>query len=92
MVFAEDEAALFDKKTLYDIYYEVSDFEVDCVKGVEVLGTAVIDDISFLVIISHATPVLLDKKGYILLSSIRAILPRGIIPERVLDTGKLKRP
>ncbi len=82
---AEDEIS-FNKDTSYDIYYEVSEFEVDNVDNVKISGVTPVGDSSFLVITGSDFGSK-DKQGYILLNRIRAMLPHGLIrPKRTLNT------
>lgn len=75
----------FNKDINYDVYYEVSKFEVDCVLNVKVIGTIKIDSTTFLVV-SGSEFSTKDKLGYILFSSVRAILPGQYVkPIRTFD-------
>jgi hypothetical protein len=49
-VFAEEKTAIFYKDAVYNIYYEVSKFEVDFVSNVKILGIRTIDGVTFLFI------------------------------------------
>ncbi len=71
----------FDEYTIYNIYYEVSNFEVDAVKRVKITGFVTVKGSDFLEIeeanyYGHQNNEV--EKGYILFSSIRAMLPSGI--------------
>ena len=75
---AEKAGIIFAKNYKYDIYYVVSEFEVDTLRQVTVLGTAYLGGREFLVIRgprSRSTPSVVNTDGYILVNSIKAILP-----------------
>ncbi len=82
----------FDEYTIYNIYYEVSNFEVDAVKRVKITGLVTVNGNDFLEIeeanyYGHRDNEV--EKGYILFSSIRAMLPSGHIePERTFLKGQ----
>jgi len=85
-VFAENKLAFFNRDISYDVYYEIGEFEIDCVENVKVVGTVSIDSVTFLIINSSDIKA---KEGYIILSSIKAILPSGSIkPFRTFDIKK----
>ena len=92
-VFAQEEVEKisFTSKTGYDIYYVVSDFEVDKLEQVEILDSVKINDIVFLSV-RGTNFAYKDETGYIQFDRIRAILPSGLIrPERTFDQDKKKR-
>lgn len=73
----------FDKRNYYNIFYEVSDFEVDMVRRVRINGILNVKGKDFLVITGATTGNRNVATGYILFSSIKAILANGHIePER----------
>jgi hypothetical protein len=75
---AEKAGIIFVKNLRYDIYYVVSEFEVDTLRQVTVIGTAFLGNREFLVIRgprSRSTPSVVNTDGYILADSIKAILP-----------------
>ena len=85
-VFAEDKVININKEITYDIYYEVGKFEVDCVENVKIQEIVTIGGIDFLVIKSSGIK---NREGYILLASIKAILPSDSIePLRTFGTKK----
>ena len=66
------------KNLRYDIYYVVSEFEVDTLRQVTVIGTAYLGGREFLIIRgprSRSTPSVVNADGYILVNSVKAILP-----------------
>ena len=68
---------------LYDLYYEVSSFEVDLITNVKINHVESFFGIDFLVISSSGFK---GKKGIILLSTVKAILPNGAFnPIRIFD-------
>ncbi|MBI4336189.1 MAG: hypothetical protein HY589_05995, partial [Candidatus Omnitrophica bacterium] len=68
----------------YDVYYEVSKFEVDCVYNVSVMGTVNIDGITFLVV--NTKEFTKEKSSFILFSGVRAILASSVAkPDRIFD-------
>ena len=69
----------FDKNTIYDIYYKVHDSEIHKVTNVKILGVVSVEQIDFLVVKTMD-----GNESYIQFSSIKAILPHGIVkPERM---------
>jgi len=76
-------ASYFDKDNSYNIYYEVSDFEVDEVKNAKLYDIKVIEDIPFLVIKKSSS--LKDEEGYIRLDAIKAMLPYPLEPRRTFQ-------
>jgi len=81
---AEESTLGFDKNVSYDIYYQVSDCEMNRVDNVKILGTIKISNINFL---SIQISSLVNRNGFIALDSIKAILPNGTIrPYRSIDT------
>jgi len=78
-----DAVTVFDKDTKFDIYYVVSDFEVDQARGVEISDVVEIQDFFFLVI--HSAGSLKEEKGYIRLDTIKAILPSILKPTRTFQ-------
>lgn len=74
---------VFDKDTKFDIYYVVSDFEVDQARGVKISDVIELQDFFFLVI--HSTGSLREEKGYIRLDTIKAILPSILKPTRTFQ-------
>jgi hypothetical protein len=77
-VYAEEATNIFNREAYYDIYYEVRKFELDCIERVKVIGTVTIDGMTYLIIRRDAIKGVSEikgKEGYILLSSVKAILP-----------------
>jgi hypothetical protein len=74
-IFAQEN---FEKDIVYDIYYEVSTYEVDIIKGVKVIGITEIGEKKFLEIYPSGLGGK-EKKGYILLDTVKAILPSNYI-------------
>ena len=76
----------FNTDQNFDIYYEVSSFEVANINNVKILGIASIKGIDFLAIKSSGFN---DKSGYILYKTVRAIIPSGSIqPQRVFANSE----
>ena len=71
--FGEAPAFVFDEGNRYDIY-----FSYGVVKGVNILGTKMVQGSTFL-IIALSNLKNQDTQGYILLSAVTAILPSGYI-------------
>ena len=65
----------FPKDATYDIYYKVSNFEVDMLKKVKIMGVTRIDKQVFLV--AGPSSIMGGKDGFIRLDVIQAILPSG---------------
>jgi len=84
-VWAAHDKTAFDSVSKYDIYYEVSNFEVDKVENVQILGVTAVGNQKFLVI-THSG-IIKDKESYILLSTVKAILVSSINPKRTYDTS-----
>ena len=76
-------ASSFDKDGSYNVYYEVSNFEVDQVKNVKLYGIKVVEEIAFLVIKKSTS--LKDEEGYIRLDTIKAMLPYPLEPRRTFQ-------
>jgi hypothetical protein len=75
----------FNADTNYDVYYEVSNFEVDTVENVKIIGVEPIHDRSFLVI-KGSDFLGKEKVSYILFDSVKAILTNGYIKvKRIFD-------
>jgi len=74
------EPVSFSVDTQYDVYYEVSEFEVDDVEKVKIPGIVTVGNRKYLVITD--TGISRDKQGYILLESVKAILPSHVVPDR----------
>lgn len=77
---------MFDKDTDYDIYYEVSAYEVHRVENVRIIDVAGINSVPFIVVqyAGYAS-----RFGYIKLTSVQAILPtRAPKPDRSIDMLK----
>lgn len=72
--FAQEQTTAFNKDTDYDIYYEVNQGRVDCVRNVKITGLTTIEGKSFLVIKS-AEFLGKDRSGYILFEIVKAVLP-----------------
>ena len=74
---------VFNRNIDYDVYYEVSTFEVDTLERIKITGVATIGEKAFLSFQS-ATPGLgsKDRAGFILLDSVRAIIPSDISKPR----------
>jgi hypothetical protein len=102
-VFSQNQNVRFDETLNYNITYEVSEFEVDTVVAVKILDVQEIAGIAFLVIQKDGEfgPVgttTTDSKGYILFSTVKAILPinqrgsgpAGIIPSKEVLNSKDK--
>ncbi|MDA0990189.1 MAG: hypothetical protein O3A51_05495 [Verrucomicrobia bacterium] len=70
------ESADFDENIDYHILIQVHDYEVETIKDVNVIGIERIDDKVFLAI--KGTSFGAKKTGYILLSTVKAILPVGV--------------
>jgi hypothetical protein len=70
----------------YDIYYEVSGFEVDLLESVSVLGTVEIGGAKFLAVQGKNRLNNKPVDGFIRMNEVRAILPHfGGKPQRVLN-------
>lgn len=81
-----EEEIVFDKNVSYDVYYEVSEYEIDVLKDVKIVGIKTIGGVSFLTV-AILGPTL--KEGYILLSKIKAVMPAGSRkPERIFYKEK----
>lgn len=73
-----------DADTNYDIYYEVNTYEVDVVKNVRIVDLIELGETTFLEITGTSLGAK-GKRGYILFTNIKAILPSvQITPERSL--------
>ena len=66
----------FDKNTTYDIYYYGGGNNISIIKDVEIVRIDVIHDTDFLVVVAGGFKVK-NYEGYVLFSSIRAILPHS---------------
>jgi hypothetical protein len=101
--FSQNQNVRFDETLNYNITYEVSDFEVDTVVSVKILDVQEIAGIAFLVIQKDGEfgpygTTTTDSKGYILFSTVKAILPinqrgsgpAGIIPSKEVLNSKDK--
>lgn len=80
-VFGQDAASFFEKGNNYDIYYQVSENEVDCIKDVKIVGSQEIFGITFLRVNSSGAAQPVD--AFIVLSGIRAIVPNGQVISQV---------
>lgn len=77
---------LFDKELDYDIYYEVSAYEVHRVENIRIIDVVGINSVPFIVVQYSGYA---SRLGYIKLSSIQAILPtRAPKPNRSIDMLK----
>ncbi|MBI4972922.1 MAG: hypothetical protein HZA27_02060 [Candidatus Omnitrophica bacterium] len=87
LAFAEDKTANFNKTIAYDIYYNVSKCRVDIVRDVRIAGILSIEGKTFLVIkgTGFASE---EKEGYILLDTIKAILPSKFIEPKISSSNK----
>lgn len=87
---AQKEQVTFEKNLRYDIWYVVSEFEVDTLQEVVITGTAYLGDREFLFVKgtrTEKTPSVMRDEGYILAETIRAILPSEMPkPERFMRT------
>ncbi|MCG8430578.1 MAG: hypothetical protein MJA29_05365 [Candidatus Omnitrophica bacterium] len=73
----------FDKDTSYDIYYEVSAYEVHRVDNIRIIDVRGINGVPFVVVQYSGYA---ERIGYIRLASIKAIIPtRAAKPNRSLD-------
>ncbi|MFA4888303.1 MAG: hypothetical protein WC628_01830 [Candidatus Omnitrophota bacterium] len=92
--FAQDEEADFkqggqqplvfsSKGVVYDVYYSLSNYDAAWVEGVRIGGTAKIGEVVFLLFKTS-----FNNQGYILLDSVRSIIPTGLRSKRVEDTNK----
>ena len=81
---AESAAFAFDENNRYDIY-----FRDGITKGIRIMGTAKIHDELFLVI-AISTLKNKDTQGYILFSSVTAVLPSGYISAGPVDGFRIK--
>lgn len=78
---AEPNQLIFQKDSCYDVYYVLQDHE-QYIANVKIIDIVVIGAVPFLEIQSVQLPQ--DKSGYILFSSIRAILPVGYLkPQKI---------
>jgi hypothetical protein len=77
---------VFDKDTVYDVYYEVNAYEVNRVDNVRIVGTVSINGLMFLRV-RYGN--IADREGFIALAGIRAILPtQAAKPYRSSDVRK----
>lgn len=82
----ETQPMMFGRDTAYDIYYEVSAYEVNRLESVIIVDIVALNGISFLRIRYSG---IADREGYILWSSVRAILPtQASKPYRSADGRK----
>ncbi|MFH1354964.1 MAG: hypothetical protein ABIH19_02315 [Candidatus Omnitrophota bacterium] len=83
---AGGEGVNFNKEAAYNIYYEVSDYEVNQVENIRILGTEEIGQVIFLKIKYSGVT---EREGFIRLDSIKAILPTTAErPERSFDNRR----
>lgn len=75
--FAEDKPNVFNADVEYDVYYEAAKSQVYCAQSVKIGGLKNIEGVSFLVVKGNYS--LKEREGYILFSSIKAILPTGYV-------------
>jgi hypothetical protein len=80
----------FNPSVKYDIYYQVSTYEVDKLTGMYILRIITISNTAFLEV-SPESPVSETDRGYILLVSVKAIFPsQKFNPERFFSNGSVK--
>jgi hypothetical protein len=76
----------FDSNLRYDVYYVVSEFEVDVLREVSIEGAANMGQREYLVIRGprvRSAPSVINTDGYILIDSVKSILPSVIAkPEK----------
>ena len=78
------DTGLFKADIYYDVYYAVSDVQVDAIKRVSIMDTKNIGGKPFLVI--RGTRMTRNQDGYILFDAITAILPSDMTkPSRASD-------
>jgi len=81
---SKDNASVFGgKDIIYDVYYTLSNYDSSWVEGVKVLGTTKIGSLDFLIIKASSGGV-----GYVLLDSVRSVIPTGLRSRRLDDTNK----
>jgi hypothetical protein len=71
---ADQQSFLFDKDVSYDVYYEVTAYEVHRIENVRIQEIIDINNEPFMVV---QFPGMTSRVGYIHLTSVRAILPTG---------------
>ncbi len=74
-VFAEYEEVSFDKETKYNIFFQVSEYGVYKMEDVYIFGVKGLGEIKFLVVNKEGSFLSKKKDMYILLSSIKSIVP-----------------
>ena len=68
----------------FDVYYEITPYEIDVLRNVRVIGLTEINGVQFLQV-TRSTFSGKEKAGLILFSSVKAVLPfTQLIPERTL--------
>jgi hypothetical protein len=81
VAFGQETASFFEKGVNYDIYYQASDNQVDCIKNVKIVGSEGVFGVTFLRLHTSGTVQPID--AFIVFSSVRAIVPNGQIISQV---------
>lgn len=79
--FGEETASFFKEGSNYDIYYQASDNEVDCIKNVKIVGSEQMFGVTFLRVHTSGTAQPVD--AFIILNGIKAIVPNGQVVSQV---------
>lgn len=84
---AQEGAAQFKKGAVYDIYYEVSSFELNVLENVRITDTLTVGGVTFLAV-EDASPIgrkVVEKVSYININSIKSVLAHGLVPKRMVQ-------
>ncbi|MCX5698851.1 MAG: hypothetical protein NTX01_04055 [Candidatus Omnitrophica bacterium] len=79
--FGQETASFFEKGANYDIYYQSSDNQVDCIKNVKIVGSEQMFGVTFLRV--HTSGAAQPIDAFIVFSGIRAIVPNGQVISQV---------
>jgi hypothetical protein len=88
----DDSAKYLTGKVLYNVRYVVSDFEVDTLEKVYLMGTASIGGQTYLVVKGANLPTpQSNHASLILMSQVRAMVPSyAVQPERTINRGVIR--
>lgn len=77
-----DENTKIDSSIKYNIHYVISSYEINILENVQIAGFYSMGNVVFLIVQSPNEE---DTRGYILLSSIKAMVPAGVlVPQRTI--------